>query len=127
MKTNDFIKEFALDQGYTEADFRAGLEFYKRKNRLSNPPGQFDSAKRFWASEETYVVCGARTPSRAYPFSQMTAARTAKHCAAVFDSEDLHVKRIAKAIETLSENPASAHAAANQMLRIKKILKKVKS
>ncbi|SDY88289.1 hypothetical protein [Citreimonas salinaria] len=126
MEISKDIKKIARTQGYTKADLQAGLAFAKRKNRDSNPPGDFDSAGRFYAHERTRAVESVRSPSRAFPYSQMTAARTVRHCAEVFGAEELHVKRIAKAIETCSEAPATAKEAAEQLAAIRKTLKTVK-
>jgi len=77
---DDEIKIRALECGYSEAEIAAGLEFQSRKSRKANPPGCFDQAGRFYADEETQAVRMCRTPSRAFPYSQMQAARTAAHC-----------------------------------------------
>lgn len=87
----------AARKGYDPATIEAGLEFLKCKNRISNPPGSFDNAGRFYASETSVATSSCREPSRAWPMSQMKAARTAAHCAEIFGNvEPLHVKRIAR-------------------------------
>lgn len=81
---------------------RAGRDFYNRKNRKANPPGEFDNAGRFNAGERTESVRNARRPSRAWPYSEMNAARTAAHCGEVHGVAPEHmlfVKRIALAAE----------------------------
>lgn len=60
--------------------------FWARKTRVANPVGKFDSAKRWIPSAEEdgdNFTAGIRTPSRAWPFSYMVAARTRKHIAAL--------------------------------------------
>jgi hypothetical protein len=56
--------------------------YQARKARTDHPKGTFDKAGRFWPSEEEIRPCCAtiRTPSRAYPYSLMTHARTLRHC-----------------------------------------------
>ena len=99
----DTIREAAAAAGVAENVIRAGVMFYNRKNRLTNPPGDFDKRGRFYADERTRAVRQCRSPSAAWPYSQMTAARTAQQCAQVCGvSEDdlLTVRRIARFIET---------------------------
>lgn len=107
-------EKVAKSQGYTASEMAAGKEFYARKNRFDNPPGDFDRAGRFTAAERTEAVMTARTPSRAWPYSEMAAARTAAHCAELFDVEALAVKRIAKVLEL--ENALSATCSKHEFL-----------
>lgn len=94
------IRELTERLGYTAAEFHAAACFFRRKNRLEHPPGGFDGAGRFIAEERTEAVCRARSPSRKWPYSQMNAARTAEHCAELYDAGNLtHVRRIAAALE----------------------------
>jgi len=51
--------------------------YKKLKNREINPAGSFDSAGRFYALNEDLI--NVRAPSRAFPYSQMTACRTKKY------------------------------------------------
>jgi len=46
------------------------------KDRTLHPSGTFDSAGRWYSDHEEMTSC--RTPSRAYPYSEMTHCRTAK-------------------------------------------------
>lgn len=94
----EIAAQAAHEAGYAEAAVNAATEFWKRKNRMSNPPGKFDSAGRFYAAEQTSRVANVRAPSRAHPYSEMQAARTAEHCAEVAGVESLDVKRISRAI-----------------------------
>lgn len=52
------------------------------RDRLINPEGKFDKAGRWYPSADE-VACledfNVRYPSRAWPYSYMTAARTLKH------------------------------------------------
>lgn len=105
--------------GYSDAEIKAGAEFYLRKSRGLNPPGEFDRAGRFYASERTEAVRTCRSPSRAYPWPEMHAARTAAHCAEVYGvPEDrlIAVRRFAKAVDRLIDgerSPDSVDAAAH--------------
>lgn len=47
------------------------------KNREIHPSGNFDKQGRFYA--ENADLIDVRTPSRDYPYSQMTACRTLKY------------------------------------------------
>jgi hypothetical protein len=47
------------------------------KNRTINPAGAFDKGGRFWLENDELV--NVRCPSAAWPYSQMTAARTRKY------------------------------------------------
>jgi hypothetical protein len=51
------------------------------KTRAKNPRGRFDSAGRFYVDDEDLL--SVRTPSRAWPYAQMTAARTRKFVTAL--------------------------------------------
>jgi hypothetical protein len=108
------VSRLALTAGYTAEEIRAGLEFSARKARRIDPPGSFDKAGRFDAAERTSSVRCARMPSRAFPYSEMHAARTAAHCAEVFGAQELlAVKRVAKLRDEVDGSTASldtAHA-----------------
>ena len=47
------------------------------KNREIHPSGKFDSAGRWYAKHDDLI--NVRWPSRAFPYSQMTACRTKKY------------------------------------------------
>lgn len=95
------IAEVAKDDLYSAEDVEAGVEFYKGKNRISNPPGSFDNADRFYADERTYHVNNCRTPSLAFTYSVMTAARTAAHCAELTGANDTNVRRTTGTLVTV--------------------------
>ena len=94
------VRRIAKRAGYSKADIAAGIEFYNRKNYITNPPGYRDKAGRFYADERTASVARVREPSRAYPNSERKTARTADHCAELFGATPLHVKRICRALES---------------------------
>lgn len=121
----EFVQGLALKAGYEEKDFNSGMEFYKRKNRLTDPPGNFDSAGRWFSSEETDSIGSSRYPSRAWPYSQLKTARTAKHCAEVAGVPPLHTKRIGKALEfATAQKLESFHEAIDLSRMLKNVLKK---
>lgn len=98
------IKTTALSLAYSSPEIAAAMEFHLRKTRRSNPPGTWDNAGRFYAAERTDAVEMCRAPSRAYPYSQMTAARTAAHCAEIQGADCVtYVRRIALAIGRLEK------------------------
>lgn len=124
---NETLSKIAGPRGYTKNDVAAGVDFFGRKERLTDPAGDFDKAGRFYAAERTNSVISVRGPSAAWPYSQMNAARTADHCAEVHGANALHVRRIAKAaavLVELGERP-TAHALMESKGHVLRILKKV--
>lgn len=96
-----FIAKSALGMKYTVEEVEAALEFYERKNRLSNPPGEFDRLGRFYADERTHAVRYCVEPTKRYPYSEMLAARTAEHCAELHHAQNLtFVRRLVRAMES---------------------------
>jgi len=81
---------------------QAASEHLKRKNRESNPAGTFDGAKRFYLSQKCACCASIRSPSRSFPFSEMTHGRSAEHVAYEFGVEDhvTLVRKFAKLIST---------------------------
>jgi hypothetical protein len=71
------VAAVARAAGYSRTELLAAFMFFRRKNRIDQPPGRYDRAGR------------------------LQAARTARHCAEVVGEGAvvLHVKRIAKAME----------------------------
>ena len=120
------IHSIAAARGYTPREVTGGLEHYRRKNRLSHPPGRWDNGKRFYSSEQTASVRQCRSPSRAWPLSENKAARTAAHCAELFGVEDeLAVRRVARALEVAHElwpegGEAVAASGAMQVLKLRR-------
>ena len=53
------------------------------KNREINPSGHFDKGGRFYATNDDLI--DVRTPSRAFPYSEMQACRTKKYVKLVCD------------------------------------------
>ena len=119
------ITEFILSRGYTSKELEAAKEYLCRRDRTSRPPGRFDKGGRFAAEERTTAVNNVRAPSRAYPYSELAAARTIKHVAEVFGGVVLHVRRIAQALDLVRDASASGHSAAELHSQLSRILKPV--
>ena len=51
--------------------------YHELKGRQIHPQGSFDDSGRFYTSNSDLI--NVRTPSRAYPFSEMQACRTRKY------------------------------------------------
>lgn len=101
------IAKIARANGYTEADVAAGLEHFLRSKRMKHPPGSVDKAGRFTPFEQSTAVTQVRAPSRRFPYPEMRAARTAKHCADVYGADELAVKRYARALKICLDLPSS--------------------
>jgi len=64
--------------------------FVQLKEREINPSGRFDNGGRWYADNGELLAC--RAPSRAYPYSEMTACRTRNYvlrCAVKFNTKTL--------------------------------------
>ena len=70
-------------------------EYLKLKNRKTHPEGTFDSGGRFYLAESEKQDCcrGIRSPSRAYPYSEMKHARTLKHVANKFGVDESECRK----------------------------------
>ena len=68
----------------------AVTEYLKLENREIHPEGTFDKGGRFYLAESEKCDCcrGIRSPSRAYPYSEMVHARTLKHVANKFGVDE---------------------------------------
>lgn len=96
------LSKLAKELAYTDEEIAAGIEYADRTKRRSHPPGEWDKAGRFYAHEHTNSVLCCRSPSRAWPHSQMLTARTAAHCAEVYKADNTtHVRRIGTAYNKL--------------------------
>lgn len=88
---------------------KAGIEFYELKNRITNPSGSFDNAKRFTIAGECECCRSIRKPSRAFPFSHLVHARTAVHVAHSYNMPDSEreIKIVARHIKKQIESGES--------------------
>jgi len=57
--------------------------------RKSNPAGHFDSAGRFYLSNDTRSCSTCRSPSRAYPYSEMKEGRTRRFLMKLWIANDI--------------------------------------
>lgn len=78
---------------------RATRMYRARQERQEHPRGSFDRAGRFWLDDdERQACCGRiRTPSRAWPYSEIKHARSAEHVAAVCDVDVHELRRAIRA------------------------------
>lgn len=73
----------------------AANEYVNLKTRRTNPDGSFDNAGRFYLACQL-SCCAVRSPSRAYPYSQMLHGRTAEHVANTYHVSAADVRKIAR-------------------------------
>ncbi|MEQ9797360.1 hypothetical protein [Parvibaculum sp.] len=90
-------KDDAIAAGYTPAEYEAAARYIRRKNREEWPDGNFDKAKRFSLAEHL-SCCRVRTPSRAYPFSELSHGRTMVHVANLEGADLKAVRRLVRLI-----------------------------
>jgi hypothetical protein len=78
----------------------AAMEYIRRRNRQTHPSGRWDRGGRWYASDSERCDCcrHIRTPSRAYPYSEMAHCRTAEHVANLYGVNPDDVRRAARAI-----------------------------
>ena len=80
---------------------KIAIVYFALKERLIHPEGEFDKQGRWYPSDEEN--CGVsrthRSPSRAYPYSYMTACRSRKHVKDVSEqSPELFEKKLQEAL-----------------------------
>jgi hypothetical protein len=103
-KCKERIFAIASDLAYPAVEIETALKFFDLQNRITHPPGTWDSAGRFYADELSSAVRNCRAPSRRYPYPEMHAARTAAHCAEMAGVDCVtHVRRIKLALDRLIE------------------------
>lgn len=77
----------------------AANEYIARRDRRSNPPGTFDKQGRFYCDEKCDCCKGIRSPSVAYPYSEMLHARTLRHVAKVFKVSEKELRQFVKGVK----------------------------
>ncbi len=84
----------------------AVVEYLKRQDRTSHPAGRFDKGGRFYLADVEIRACchTIRTPSRRWPYSEMTHGRTIKHVAMLFDVEPAELRRAVQAARQGKDN-----------------------
>lgn len=95
------IHRNGVDYWYTVD--KAAREAIARRDRHRHPPGKFDNAGRFYASERCECCLSIKSPSRTHPFLQMVHARTMIHVAQVFDVELPHLRARVREIDQGTE------------------------
>jgi len=76
----------------------AAREYNDLQARRTHPAGTFDNKSRFTLETRCACCAGIRTPSAAFPYSEMVHGRTAMHVAAVHGVDAKDVRRAAKAL-----------------------------
>lgn len=100
--------EAVLEAGSTFEDiFNAVVEYRARKERRSNPFGEFDSAGRFFIGEGCSCCDDIARPTRSFPYGQMNHGRTLAHVAHKFNVED-YMAIVRKAKSVYEQNGAEA-------------------
>lgn len=86
-------------QTTTDALTQATATYLARKDRTAHPTGEFDKRGRWYASATESQSCcaGIRTPSAAYPYSEMIHCRTIEHVAALHGVEAAALRRAVRA------------------------------
>ena len=79
----------------------AAAAYIARRDRAVNPDGRFDRRGRWTASASERQTCCLyiRTPSAAYPYSEMTHCRTAEHVARLHGVDATDVRRAARRMD----------------------------
>lgn len=99
----DFLKKLISSVGYDPAVVDAAIEAQGLRDRTRNPAGSFDKAGRFSLQYRCECCDEVRSPSRAYPYSEMIHGRSVAHVANVHEVEPLPVKRALKALDYADE------------------------
>lgn len=75
--------------------------FIARQNRVENPNGHFDNAKRWEPNRDEKCVCCCfiRTPSRNFPYSLMAHCRTITHVANLHNVDESKLRKAVHAFK----------------------------
>jgi hypothetical protein len=80
--------------------------YVARRDRVAHPEGNFDRQGRWYPDaleDADGFTRGIRSPSCAWPYSYMLAARTRKHIKALAELQPEYVLRLAREIAALSD------------------------
>lgn len=80
---------------FSKSDIQTVYE--ARKNRLVHPNGKSDNGGRWYPSEDENAdnyTDRLRSPSRSWPWSYMTGARTRKHVAALAEANPAYFAKL---------------------------------
>lgn len=109
-----------LIQCNTQAEIESAIrgEYAARQSRRTDPDGSFDRQGRFDLSDQEYCSCciPVRSPSRRWPYSQMTHARTLKHIRhlAVKLLAEVDAERVTRLVASAPTTTAAVAAVANR-------------
>ena len=98
-----------------QAAFRAQARWLRRKERTEHPDGRFDKAGRWYPSADEDCddyTSHTRTPSRAWPNTYNSAARSLEHCEALDGAshDDVLLMRRIGALDALDAHTSKADA-----------------
>lgn len=101
------IADLFLIERIDPRDLKAAKEFVSRKERWSHPDCHFDKAGRaYLLRHEDCPGCKyVRSPSRAYPYSEMVHGRTAEHVAGMLGGNTQVTRRVAHIYCKFSMDP----------------------
>ena len=126
-----FLKDLISSIGYDPVVVDAAIEAQGLRDRTLNPAGSFDKAGRFSLQHRCECCDEIRSPSRAYPYSEMVHGRSVAHVSSVHDVEALHVKRALKALDYADDRADEGNfnfpTFQNDILRICKPIRKAKA
>lgn len=105
----------------------AAHEYIARRDRVTNPTGEFDNARRWYpaASERRSCCRGIRTPSRTWPYSYMTHCRSVEHVAALHGVAASDVRTLAHRIEQVRADDIDTLSRALSRVRLIALLEAV--
>jgi hypothetical protein len=83
----------------------AVYEWRKLQDRKIHPPGKFDNGGRFYSSEHFDCCSSIRSPSRAYPYSEMVHCRSYVHIAAKYGVDVKDLRKECRACSVMNANP----------------------
>jgi len=74
------------------------IEYLNRRDRESDPEGSFDSAGRWYPSDEERQECcrTIREPSRKWPYSLLVHCRSLRHVARLYGVDEQTLRLIAR-------------------------------
>lgn len=100
--------------------FAAADEYIKLRDRVAHPVGEFDKQGRFSLTTRCECCVGIRSPSKRYPYSQMTHGRSFVHVAtaAGLPQYTKAVKAIVGVIDRKGVEAISAYLVSKTFLKL---------
>jgi hypothetical protein len=111
-KLKELLREVAFKCGISEGALIAGELAYLHKHRKAHPDGTFDRAGRFTLSERFTCCTQIRSPSIAFPHTELTHGRTDKPLATRFGVPQKMAQKIRETfeiVEAVSVSQLSRH------------------